>query len=167
MLAEKETEKNRRAGMDVNASPPYWKIFKQAFPQLMNVFLVFFVTLTVFPAIHSGKYFLVTFKKFIEKIQIRISDIKSSDPENFPFAIKNFTTITCFLTFNVFAMIGSLLTSWITWVGFAHATFNDLVIIFLHFHFFAAKTKRSYMVGPFAICVHSSFCVLQLPSPWC
>jgi hypothetical protein len=58
MLAEKETERNRRAGVDVKASPPYWKIFKQAFPQLINVFLVFFVTLTVFPAIHSGIYCL-------------------------------------------------------------------------------------------------------------
>jgi solute carrier family 29 (equilibrative nucleoside transporter), member 1/2/3 len=98
MLAEKETEKNKKAGMDVNARPPYWKIFKQAFPQLFNVFFVFFITLSVFPAVHS--------------------DIKSSDPDNFPFNINKFTTLTCFLTFNVFAMIGSLLTSWCTWVSF-------------------------------------------------
>ena len=41
---------------DVNDTEiPYWKIFKQAFPQLFNIFLIFFVTLSVFPAIYSGK----------------------------------------------------------------------------------------------------------------
>lgn len=34
---------------------PYWKIFKKASPQLFNIFLIFFVTLSVFPAVHSGK----------------------------------------------------------------------------------------------------------------
>lgn len=75
-----------------NKKIPYWQIFKQAFPQLFNVFFIFFVTLTCFPTIHS--------------------DIKSAT-DDFPEFIKaDFTTITCFLTFNFFAMIGSLLTSW-------------------------------------------------------
>lgn len=33
---------------------PYWRIFKQAFPQLFNVFFIFLVTLSLFPAVHSG-----------------------------------------------------------------------------------------------------------------
>lgn len=82
--------RQERAGINTS-KPPYWTIFKQAFPQLFNVFLIFFVTLSVFPAIHS--------------------DIHVIDPE-FPLQDK-FTMITCFLTFNVFAMLGSLLTSWV------------------------------------------------------
>ncbi|CAL4076676.1 unnamed protein product, partial [Meganyctiphanes norvegica] len=34
---------------------PYWQIFKTAFPQLFNVFMVFFVTLAVFPAVLAAK----------------------------------------------------------------------------------------------------------------
>ncbi|TMW46219.1 hypothetical protein DOY81_008701, partial [Sarcophaga bullata] len=73
---------------------PYWKIYKKAFPQLFNIFLIFFVTLSVFPAIHS--------------------DIK---PYSDDFFIPKdlFTSITCFLTFNLFAMLGSLTTTWIKW----------------------------------------------------
>lgn len=73
---------------------PYFKVFKQAFPQLFNIFFTFFVTLAVFPAIHS--------------------DIK---PFSNDFFIPNelFTSITCFLTFNLFAMLGSLTTSWVQW----------------------------------------------------
>ncbi|EDV99431.1 equilibrative nucleoside transporter 1 [Drosophila grimshawi] len=72
---------------------PYWQIFKKASPQLFNVFFTFFVTLSVFPAMHS--------------------DIKRT--ENFVIEEKYFTQVTCFLTFNVFAMLGSLTTSWIQW----------------------------------------------------
>lgn len=36
---------------------PYWTIFKQTFPQCFNVFFVFFVTLMIFPAVHSGMNF--------------------------------------------------------------------------------------------------------------
>lgn len=76
--------------------PPYMKIFKQAFPQLLNVFLVFFMTLAVFPAVQSG--------------------IVKSDPN---FFIDNtvYVDVMCFMTFNVFAMIGSLLPSYFIWPG--------------------------------------------------
>lgn len=37
--------------------PPYFKIFCKAFPQLLNIFMVFFVTLSIFPNVHSGQYF--------------------------------------------------------------------------------------------------------------
>ena len=32
----------------------YWDIFRKCFPQLLNIFLVFTVTLTLFPAVLSG-----------------------------------------------------------------------------------------------------------------
>lgn len=79
----------------VSNKVPYWKIFKAAFPQLFNVFMIFFVTLCIFPAVHS--------------------DILSITPESIPaFIREDFTMLTCFLTFNIFAMIGSLLSSWFT-----------------------------------------------------
>lgn len=58
------------------------------------MFFVFFITLAVFPAVHS--------------------DIKRSD-SNFIIGDDLFVSICCFLTFNVCAMLGSLLTSWVTW----------------------------------------------------
>ncbi|KNC27774.1 hypothetical protein FF38_03562, partial [Lucilia cuprina] len=73
---------------------PYLKIFKEAFPQLFNIFFTFFVTLAVFPAVHS--------------------DIKPYSNDFF-ISKERFTSITCFLTFNLFAMLGSLMTSWIQW----------------------------------------------------
>lgn len=76
---------------------PYWTIFKTASMQLFNVFIIFFVTLAVFPAVNS--------------------DIKASSSD---FFIKDpimYIQITCFLTFNLFAMLGSLTSYWIQWPG--------------------------------------------------
>lgn len=98
ILNEKENEKNRAAGINVDARPPYWKIFKQSSPQLFNVFFVFFITLSVFPSIHS--------------------DIKPSGTESFPIDANSFVGVVCFLTFNLTAMLGSLATSWVVWVSF-------------------------------------------------
>lgn len=100
MMSEKQQEKARRSGINVHARPPYWTIFKQSFGQLFNVFFIFFVTLTVFPAVHS--------------------DIKQLSDGKFLGIVPRdmFTPITCFLTFNLFAMFGSLATSWIKWVRF-------------------------------------------------
>ena len=36
-------------------SMPYWKIFKQCFPQSFNVFFTYFVTMAIFPGVYSGK----------------------------------------------------------------------------------------------------------------
>lgn len=54
LMHEKEAEKSRRIGGGVTRRPPYWAIFKQAFPQLFNVFFIFFITLTLFPTVQSG-----------------------------------------------------------------------------------------------------------------
>lgn len=94
MLKEKDAESRKKAGHNVNARPPYWQIFKQAFPQLFNVFFVFFITLSIFPVVHS--------------------DIKPSSSD-FVIKDKHFVSVTCYLTFNVFAMLGSLTTSWVSW----------------------------------------------------
>lgn len=97
MMSEKQQEKARRAGINISARPPYWTIFKQSSGQLFNVFFIFFVTLTVFPAVHS--------------------DIKQLNGGKFLGIVPEdmFMVITCFLTFNVFAMLGSLTTSWVKW----------------------------------------------------
>lgn len=96
MLHEKETEKSKRLNANKSGRPPYWTIFKQASPQLFNIFFVFFVTLSLFPAVQS--------------------DIALSDKEHFPVPEKLYVSILCFLTFNLCAMLGSLASSWVQWV---------------------------------------------------
>lgn len=49
MLNERENE------TDNKTRTPYLEVLKKASPQLFNVFLIFFVTLAVFPALHSSK----------------------------------------------------------------------------------------------------------------
>ena len=100
MMSEKQQEKARRSGINIHARPPYWTIFKQSFMQLFNVFFIFFVTLSIFPAIHSKIQPSGPHEKFLNIV-----------PKDL------FTPITCFLTFNVFAMLGSLTTSWLKWVS--------------------------------------------------
>ncbi|XP_045506319.1 equilibrative nucleoside transporter 1 [Colias croceus] len=102
------------ASTNQNAGPvknkiPYGIIFRQAFLQLYNVFIVFFVTLTVFPAVHS--------------------DIKPMTPG---FLGNNFVRLTCFLTFNVTAMIGSATASLFQFPGPRWlSVFTTLRILFI------------------------------------
>ncbi|XP_077498408.1 equilibrative nucleoside transporter 2 [Amblyomma americanum] len=77
--------------------PPYWLVFKQVWPQCVNVFLIFFVTLAAFPSVTS--------------------DIKRIDTEPFPLDDKYFTATVCFLFFNLFAMLGNILPIWVRWPG--------------------------------------------------
>lgn len=88
--SEKKTDSRQQLNV------PYWAIFKKASPQLFNIFFTFFVTLSVFPAIQSS--------------------VRRSDSEFFV-GQDYFVLVTCFLTFNVCAMLGSLTTSWIQWPG--------------------------------------------------
>ncbi|XP_016982893.1 equilibrative nucleoside transporter 1 [Drosophila rhopaloa] len=90
----RSSEKKSDSKQQLNV--PYWQIFKKSSPQLLNIFLTFFVTLSVFPSIQSN--------------------VHRSDPD-FIFGPNYFTLFTCFLTFNVFAMLGSLTTSWAQWPG--------------------------------------------------
>lgn len=96
MLHEKEAERAQLVSGGAPKRPPYGAIFKQALPQLFNIFFVFFVTLAVFPAVHS--------------------DVRQSDPD-FIVPSKLFVSVLCFLTFNVCAMLGSLTTSFVQFVS--------------------------------------------------
>lgn len=53
---EAQHERAKKAAKRDPSKPkvPYFYIFKKAFPQLFNVFMVFFVTLAVFPAVLAG-----------------------------------------------------------------------------------------------------------------
>ncbi|XP_067128720.1 equilibrative nucleoside transporter 3 [Centruroides vittatus] len=80
----------------VYKKPPFFLIFKKIWPQCFNVFFVFFVTLTIFPAVHAN--------------------IEAIDP-NFIIPPDYFSPVTCFLCFNFFAMLGSIFPTWITRPG--------------------------------------------------
>ncbi|XP_025406765.1 equilibrative nucleoside transporter 1 isoform X3 [Sipha flava] len=88
-IESQEIKKN-----DGNEKIPYLQIFKQASPQLFNVFFIFFVTLSVFPAVHS--------------------DIKVSD-SNFIVGPSYYINVLCFLTFNFTALIGTFLSTYFSW----------------------------------------------------
>ncbi|KAK4875054.1 hypothetical protein RN001_011476 [Aquatica leii] len=87
---KREASLRKNQNMGVVERIPYFYVFKKCLPQLMNIFLVFFVTLSIFPAVHAN--------------------IKAVDSDFF-ITTKYYTSITCFLTFNVCAMIGSYLTA--------------------------------------------------------
>jgi len=72
----------------------YWDIFKKCAPQLLNICLVFGTTLSVFPAVLSD-----------------VDRVYSS----FFLSRDYFVSVTCFLTFNMCAVIGNLLPSLISW----------------------------------------------------
>ncbi|CAG5076571.1 Similar to SLC29A1: Equilibrative nucleoside transporter 1 (Homo sapiens) [Cotesia congregata] len=95
MIFQKDKQKKElETKSKIHGRTPYWTIFKQASPQLFNIFFVFFVTLSLFPAVQSS--------------------IKASD-ENFIVSEKYYMSVMCFVTFNVTAMIGSLLASHVQW----------------------------------------------------
>ncbi|XP_019870569.1 equilibrative nucleoside transporter 1 [Aethina tumida] len=91
---KKDAERRVAENKGIKEKIPYLRILKNSWPQLYNVFFVFFVTLAVFPSMHSN--------------------IKSQ--EGF-FITDLYTDILCFLTFNVTAMLGSILPSLVTAPG--------------------------------------------------
>jgi equilibrative nucleoside transporter 1/2/3 len=91
--ATQDTSKESSAEVESkNTRPPYWAIFKQCWVHDLCIWFVFFVTLTCFPALQAS--------------------IKRSSP-NFFISEKYFGAITCFLFFNVFAVIGNVVSSFI------------------------------------------------------
>lgn len=58
MLKQKNKDALTAAATDdKDIGVPYWTIFRQAMPQLFNIFFIFFVTLALFPAVQSGKHY--------------------------------------------------------------------------------------------------------------
>ncbi|CAL1673168.1 unnamed protein product [Lasius platythorax] len=94
LLYQKETNKRQLENSSRGSRPPYWTVFKACFPQCFNTFLVFFVTLALFPSVHS--------------------DIQSSD-KNFVIPSEYYSSVMCFLTFNITAMLGSSIASLVQW----------------------------------------------------
>ncbi|KAJ2941496.1 hypothetical protein O0L34_g14542 [Tuta absoluta] len=78
-------------------SVPYLKILKLTWVPLYNVWVVFFVSLAVFPAVHSDIW--------------SMSNPNRSEKKGEGFLGDNFVRVTCFLTFNLFAMLGSISAS--------------------------------------------------------
>ncbi|CAI5454925.1 unnamed protein product [Caenorhabditis angaria] len=88
--AAKQRSKNAETSEEAGLQK-YIATFKEAFPQLINVFLVFFVTLSIFPG-----------------IMMYVRDEPKGGQYSFVLPEKYFMDITTFLSFNVFAFIGSL-----------------------------------------------------------
>lgn len=55
LKSQREAQKRLKDNTRDPKSTPYWEIFVSCFPQCLNVFLTFFTTLAVFPAVHSGR----------------------------------------------------------------------------------------------------------------
>ncbi|XP_050304758.1 equilibrative nucleoside transporter 1 isoform X2 [Anthonomus grandis grandis] len=94
-IRDKKQQEKRMSEAGATERPPFLKIIKQAWPQLLNVFLIFFVTLAIYPAVNSG--------------------IKASSESFFLKDEFLYEQILCFLTFNVFAMLGSIVSGFVTW----------------------------------------------------
>ncbi|XP_024940272.1 equilibrative nucleoside transporter 1 isoform X3 [Cephus cinctus] len=96
LLHKKESKRRQleHGSRGVKENVPYWTIFRQCLPQCFNIFFLFFVTLSIFPSVHS--------------------DIRRSDP-NFIIPADYYSNVMCFLTFNITAMIGSSIASMVQW----------------------------------------------------
>ncbi|XP_077261146.1 NADPH-dependent diflavin oxidoreductase 1 isoform X2 [Temnothorax americanus] len=106
--------------------PAYWLVFKACFPQCFNTFLIFFVTLALFPSVQS--------------------DIRSSD-ENFVVPSDYYSSVMCFLTFNITAMLGSSIASLVQWPSKRYLVIPVVlrlayVPLFLLCNYQPAETKR-------------------------
>lgn len=85
---------NREKEASTNGPPKftdYFETFKQGWVQFANVYIVFFVTLTIFP-----------------NIMVFTTPNLAGEKYNFWISKDQFTNIFCFLLFNVFAWVGSM-----------------------------------------------------------
>ena len=107
-IYQKSVNENKKSVIYVLS---YWNIFKKCFPQLVNIFLVFFVTLSLFPAVLSGQ-------SVNRDLTIKLNLILDVDRvySNFFISKEYFISLTCFLTFNLFSVVGNILSSYMAWV---------------------------------------------------
>ncbi|UMM43656.1 hypothetical protein L5515_019076 [Caenorhabditis briggsae] len=96
--AERQRAKNEESADNKGKMATYVATFKEAFPMLLNVFLVFFVTLSVFPG-----------------VMMYVKDEKKGGTYDFPLPKNYFMDVTTFLQFNVFAFIGSIVAGRKQW----------------------------------------------------
>ncbi|PIO77074.1 nucleoside transporter [Teladorsagia circumcincta] len=89
MLARESEGTESKPGLTAR---DYLDAFKQGWPQMVNVYLVFFVSLSIFPG-----------------IMVDVRDELVGQKYAFVLPERYFVPITCFLLFNVFAFIGSML----------------------------------------------------------
>lgn len=142
-------KKPKASKEDDNTRPPYWEIFKQCWLHDLSVFLVFFVTLSVFPAVQAN--------------------IRASDP-NFFISEKYYSPVTCFLLFNLFAVVGNVISAFVQKPGPRWAwipiTLRLLFIPFFMFCNFNPTTRNLpvlisndyvYIVGAIALAVTSGY----------
>lgn len=132
LLHQKEMNKRQleNSTRGKNETPPYWKVVSQCFPQLFNTFLVFFVTLTLFPSVQS--------------------DIKRSN-EDFLVPHDFYASIMCFLVFNITAMIGSSIASAVQWPNEKYLVIPIVlrvlfIPLYLFCEYYPAGTMRSLPV---------------------
>lgn len=105
-LSEKKNESFRD---DLNLK---WRVLLKCWPQCLNVFLTFYVTLALFPSV--------------------LADIKQLQGA---FDNKYFTPFACFFVFNLNAMIGNLISGYTTWPG-KHKVWIFVLVRFLFVPFF-------------------------------
>jgi equilibrative nucleoside transporter 1/2/3 len=126
--AEAEKQRANEESGTKNYLAVYYEVFKKTWKADLCVFFVFFVTLTCFPAIQAGV-------------------ARSSC--DFILGDEFFTIVTCFLFFNVFAMLGSLSTMFVQWPGPRWAWIPILLrVLFIPFLMFCnfKPTKRGLPV---------------------
>lgn len=118
-------------------------VLRRCWTQCYNVFMVFFVTLSVFPAVMSN-------------VKVFSHDFLIQDPNYF-------VQIVCFLTFNLFAFFGNLCADWVQWVSFFFALMFQIPkfkckairLIYLqpkHPYLWIAVTLRLIFIPFFLIC---------------
>lgn len=139
MIHQKEANKRQleNSTRGTIQSPPYWKVFKACFPQCFNTFLIFFVTLALFPSVHS--------------------DIKSLD-ENFVVPSIYYSSIMCFLTFNITAMLGSSVASIFQWVCNFVPCFSFQIRVSRTYEWcFIIRAQYLYSVHDYKYLIHFAF----------
>ncbi|CAH1404268.1 unnamed protein product [Nezara viridula] len=97
LMHQKEIQKKTKdtvSSPNDKANIPHLKVLSKNYPQLFNIFFIFFVSLALFPSVQS--------------------DIKRSD-DNFFINDKFYVEVMCFLTFNVSAMLGSYIATFFQW----------------------------------------------------
>jgi len=163
LLHQKETNKRQLENSPRGKHKlAYWTVFKACFPQCFNTFLIFFVTLALFPSVQS--------------------DVQSSD-KNFVIPSEYYSSVMCFLTFNITAMLGSLIASLVQWVGrfqfyilhilYCYIPYILYFIILLKnyrwllfINFLSAEQKVFSDSSSSATCLHTVVLVLQLSAGW-